>query len=112
MAIPTPVLTGGRTDRWLARQAFADSLPSSVVWRQSKGDYTATFEREAAASLPFLRSWLLDGLLASHGVIDRSQLEPLLDRDRLMWAGGGAMLSGMAVVEAWLRRWSERSAIG
>jgi asparagine synthase (glutamine-hydrolysing) len=112
MAIPTPVLTGGRTDRWLARQAFADSLPSSVVWRQSKGDYTATFEREAAASLPFLRSWLLDGLLASHGVIDRSQLEPLLDRDRLMWAGGGAMLSGMAVVEAWLRTWSERSAIG
>ena len=110
MRIPTPVLTGGIVDRFLARSAFADQLPAEVVWRRSKGDYTATFEREAAASLPFLRSHLLDGLLVRHDVIDRSRTEALLDRDRLMWAGGGLHLTTAALVESWLRVWSGRSA--
>lgn len=109
MRIPTPVLTGGIVDRHLARSAFADQLPAEVVWRRSKGDYTATFEREAAASLPFLKSHLLDGLLARHGILDRVQTEALLDRDRLMWAGGGLHLTTAALVESWLRVWSTRS---
>ncbi|MDQ1193790.1 asparagine synthase (glutamine-hydrolyzing) [Brevundimonas vesicularis] len=108
MRIPTPVLTAGKTDRHLARSAFADRLPAEVAWRRSKGDYTATFEREAAASLPFLRDHLLGGLLAERGVIDRVQVEALLDRDRLMWAGGSASLTTMALVESWLRRWTAR----
>ncbi len=108
MRIPTPVLTAGKTDRHLARSAFTDRLPATVAWRRSKGDYTATFEREAAASLPFLRDHLLGGLLAERGVIDRALVEPLLDRDRLMWAGGSAQLTTMALVESWLRRWSGR----
>lgn len=110
MRIPTPVLTGGLTDRFLARSAFADRLPATVVWRRSKGDYTATFEREAAASLPFLMAHLLDGLLVRHGVIDPVRLEGLLDRDRLMWAGGGLMLTMAALVESWLRVWERRSS--
>lgn len=110
MQIPTPVLTAGRTDRHLARAAFADSLPSEAVWRRSKGDYTATFEREAAASLTFLRDHLLGGLLRQHEVIDVARTEALLDRDRLMWGGGSAALTGAAVVESWLRKWTERCA--
>lgn len=108
MRIPTPVLTAGRTDRYLARTAFADSLPSAAVWRRSKGDYTATFEREAAASLPFLREHLLGGLLRKHDVIDVARTEVLLDRDRLMWGGGSAALTSAALVESWLRKWTER----
>ena len=108
MRIPTSVLTAGTTDRHLARSAFADRLPSDVAWRRSKGDYTATFEREAAASLPFLRDHLLGGLLAERGVIDRAQVEALLDRDRLMWAGGSGQLTTAALVESWLRRWKAR----
>lgn len=109
MRLPTPILTGGITDRHLARSAFADSLPAEVVWRRSKGDYTATFEREAAASLPFLKTHLLDGLLAQRGIIDRGRTEALLDRDRLMWAGGSHHLSSAALVESWLRRWTARA---
>ena len=112
MRIPAPVLTGGRMDRFLARDAFAPDLPASVAWRRSKGDYTATFEREAAASLPFLRAHLLDGLLAREGVIDRTRTEALLDRDRLMWAGGGSTLINAALVESWVRCWTARSPLG
>lgn len=108
MRIPTPVLTAGKTDRHLARSAFEDRLPPDVAWRRSKGDYTATFEREAASSLPFLRDHLLDGLLAERGIIDRAEVEALLDRDRLMWAGGSAFLTTAALVESWLRRWAVR----
>lgn len=108
MRIPTSVLAAGETDRRLARLAFEDRLPADVAWRRSKGDYTATFEREAAASLPFLRDHLLGGLLAERGVIDRPQVERLLDRDRLMWAGGSSRLTTAALVESWLRRWTAR----
>lgn len=107
MRIPSPVLAG-TTDRHLARVTFQDRLPEAVAWRRSKGDYTATFEREAAASLPFLRDHLLGGLLADRGIIDRSRTEALLDRDRLMWAGGGGALTTAALVESWLRRWATR----
>ena len=110
MRIPAPVLTGGRMDRYLARAAFAPGLPPAVAWRRSKGDYTATFEREAAASLPFLRAHLLDGLLAREGVIDRVKTGALLDRDRLMWAGGGSTLTNAALVESWVRCWTARSS--
>jgi asparagine synthase (glutamine-hydrolysing) len=109
MRVPSPVLTGGRMDRFLARTTFSDRLPDPIAWRMSKGDYTATFEREAAASLPFLRAHLLDGLLVQHGVLDRSRTETLLDRDRLMWAGGSGALTNAALVESWLRRWKARS---
>ena len=34
MRIPAPVLTAGRTDRFLARSAFSDRLPATVVWRR------------------------------------------------------------------------------
>lgn len=108
MRIPTPILTGGWTDRHLARTAFADRLPAEVVWRRSKGDYTATFEREAAASLPFLRDHLLGGLLRKHDIIDPVLTETLLDRDRLMWGGGAAALTSAALVESWLRTWAGR----
>lgn len=110
MRIPSPVLTGGRMDRFLARSAFSNRLPAAIAWRASKGDYTATFEREAAASLGFLKSHLLEGLLAEHRIIDRSRVESLLDRDRLMWAGGSGVLTNAALVESWLRRWTTRSA--
>ncbi len=110
MRIPSPVLTGGRMDRFLARSIFSDRLPAAIAWRASKGDYTATFEREAAASLTFLRTHLLEGLLAEHRIIDRSRVEMLLDRDRLMWAGGSGVLTNAALVESWLRRWATRAA--
>lgn len=111
MRIPTPVLTAGKTDRHLARSAFEDRLPPDVAWRRSKGDYTATFEREAAASLPFFREHLLGGVLADRGVIDRALVEALLDRDRLMWTGGSGWLTTAALVESWLRRWTARLSL-
>lgn len=66
---------------------------------------TAYFGRQAAASLPFLREYLLEGRLASRGIIDRARTEALLDVDRLLWKGSVPDFTMAAVTESWIRRW-------
>lgn len=108
LRISVPVLTAGGHDRALARAAFADRLPDAIRQRQSKGRYDSYFNRQAAANLSFLRPYLLDGLLAKHGCFDRAALETALDRESLLWRGGGSELIGAAALEGWVRRWSSR----
>ena len=72
LGLSVPLLTDdGRADRRLARAAFADRLPPEILHRRSKGEMTAYFGRQAAASIPFLRDHLLGGRLAARGLIDR-----------------------------------------
>lgn len=106
LAIPSWRHVEGGRDRALARAVFADMLPAEVVTRRSKGILTSFYARQASASLGFLRSWLLDGLLASEGVLDRDAMEAALHPDRLIWKGDGLALLNAAAVEAWVRRWS------
>lgn len=106
LGLSVPLLTDdGQADRRLARTAFADRLPPEILHRRSKGEMTAYFGRQAAASLPFLRAHLLDGRLASRGIIDRGRTEALLDVDRLLWKGSVPDFTMAAVTESWVRRW-------
>ncbi|MBC1183286.1 MAG: hypothetical protein DI531_09755 [Brevundimonas sp.] len=106
LGLSVPMLTDdGEADRRLARAAFADRLPPEILHRRSKGEMTAYFGRQAAASLPFLRAHLLDGRLASRGIIDRGRTEALLDVDRLLWKGSVPDFTMAAVTESWVRRW-------
>lgn len=74
LAVPAWTLAGDR-DRSLARLAFADRLPDRIRLRRSKGHMTSVYGRMLAAGLPRLRPWLLDGVLAQQGLIDRSLAE-------------------------------------
>ena len=107
---PVPLLVSGGRDRALARKTFADRLPEAVATRQGKGDYGTYFNRQVAANLPFLRSYLLDGRLASEGVLDRTALEPRLQADALRWQGGAPEILSAVSTEAWVRRWARRGA--
>jgi asparagine synthase (glutamine-hydrolysing) len=84
MATDIFALTEGKRDRALARKAFAADLPASIVDRMGKGVLAHFFGRCLSASVPFLCTFLLDGLLVRHGVIDAARLEAMLDRDYLM----------------------------
>ena len=110
LSLPTSRLTAGGRDRGLARQAFAGRLPDSVRLRQSKGELGAYYGQVAAASLPMLRDYLLDGELVRAGLLDRARLEPMLVRDHLIWRGDYSALMSFAVVEAWVRHWADRLA--
>lgn len=105
---PVPQLVAGGRDRALARDAFTDRLPRVIVDRRSKGDYSAYFNRQVAANLPFLRTYLLDGRLAAEGVLDRPTFAARLEVDELRWRGGAPEILAAASLEAWVRRWEAR----
>jgi asparagine synthase (glutamine-hydrolysing) len=110
LAIPAHVLAGGEQDRRLAREAFADRVPAAVLARRSKGELGSYYGRMIAESLGFLRPYLLDGVLADGGAIDRAATARLLEPEALLRAPAtGPVLTAVAV-EAWVRRWQGRVA--
>lgn len=103
LRVPAHRLVRGGRDRALARQAFADRLPSAVVERRSKGDLTRVYGRELEAALPFVRERLLEGRLRSWGLLDAAVLEERLTSESLMWRGGYGDLMELLVIESWAR---------
>jgi len=108
LALPARQLTLGRRDRALARFAFRDRLPAEIADRRSKGEMTAYYGRRIAASLDVLRPWLLEGRLASEGLIDRAAADAVLTEESLIWRGGFGEIMIAAALEAWVREWERR----
>lgn len=95
-------ISGGR-NRALARMAYADSLPSVVISRKSKGTFTAyvgaLFHRNKAA----LREFLLDGELGARGFIDHDALKVYLDQDVTHRDDNFHQTLELCAVENWVR---------
>jgi len=102
-------LTWGGRDRYAARAAYADAIPSSVFNRRSKGELGAFYGEAVARNLDFLRSYLLEGELAGAGILPRGLADDMT-REALVWRGGFPRLLTLALTEAWLRRWQARIA--
>ena len=105
LATPTYQLTKGGHDRLLARDAFADRLPTILLQRRSKAELSGYYGRVLAANLDQLRPHLLEGRLAGQGLIDRDQVEAALRVEHLIWQGGYGELMILALVESWLQAW-------
>ncbi|WP_343698924.1 asparagine synthase C-terminal domain-containing protein [Caulobacter sp.] len=110
LAIPATVLSAGETERSFAREAFADRLPASIIERRSKGDISVFFGRSLAASIGFLRPFLLDGRLAAEGLIDRERLDAALTVDAMVWKDATVEILAAATLEAWIGHWEGRIA--
>lgn len=108
LALSMPQLTLARRDRALARRAFADRLPESIIQRRSKGEQTALYGRMLAGGLDVLRPWLLEGRLAAEGLLDRPALDAHLSRDTLAGRGGYGEILTLAAFEGWVRAWEAR----
>lgn len=108
LSISSTDLTRGGRDRALVRAAFRNTLPDLVIQRRSKGDVSAFYGRTVSANLPFLRGYLLDGLLVAHGLVDRAGLETRLTREDLLWRGDHAEVLSMTLLESWMREWRGR----
>lgn len=105
LGLSAATLTAGGKERGLARQAFADRVPSMILERRKKGELTAFHAQTVAASLDFLRPHLLDGCLAEAGVLNRGYLEAALKSEQLLWRGEGSEILLAAALEAWVRHW-------
>jgi asparagine synthase (glutamine-hydrolysing) len=110
LAAPIMDLTRGGRGRSLARDAFADQIPSMVRTRRSKGNLTTYYGRMLLRSLPVLKAYLLDGRLAAEGVLDRQAIELMLDADQMIHDGDYPRLFEIIAVEAFVRHWEGRGS--
>jgi asparagine synthase (glutamine-hydrolysing) len=108
LSIPAITLTRGRRDRALIREAYRNRLPGLLVERHGKGCLTAFYGRMLARSVPFLRTYLLDGVLATDGILQTGRLDALLDPDALMRTNAYTEIIVIMIMERWAREWSKR----
>ncbi len=109
LGLPVWRLLDGRRDRAFARDAFGPWLPPANAKRRAKGALSVLYAKRTAAGLPFLREYLLDGVLVDAGLLDRDALDAALDVDDLMWQGHGLRLGWAAMLEGWVRYWQTRA---
>lgn len=108
LQIPSWLWVRGGRDRSVARSAFADMLPPTIIHRRTKGMMNGYCMRIYNANRPRLRALLLEGHLARAGLLDLETLAAYLDapgpgNDTLFYR-----VLAIADVEVWLRAWLDR----
>lgn len=101
-------LTQGRRDRAMIRQAYAGRLPPILLERRGKGCLTPFFGRMLAASMPFLRDYLIGGVLHQHHLLDRKTLAMVLDPEHVMRTNCYTEIFVVLLMERWARAWCDR----
>ena len=105
LRIPSWVMTTDGKTRGLARKAFRDKLPDSVIWRESKmafNSYSAAIFRE---NREILKSVLLDGVLVSDKIVDSDRLAKILKMDHDSGERDAMSLKILLDAEIWARKW-------
>ncbi len=105
LRIPTYVLTVGGRDRGLARRAFANDVPPEIIARQTKGSIGSYFTRMLSRNADTIRELLLDGELASAGMIADDEIEARLRTSKLDRGDEFMLILEYISMEAWLRSW-------
>lgn len=106
LAVPTWLWCKGGINRALARAAFANDLPRSIMLRTSKAGPDSFIRQAFEANRPVVRELLMGGLLAEQGLLDLDATERALDVDAL--SGGSIIyrLLDLAEAESWARSWT------
>ncbi|MCV2438701.1 asparagine synthetase B family protein [Paucibacter sp. DJ2R-2] len=105
LRLPSHLLTRGGQGRALARRAFENDLPASIIRRRSKGGMEEHVKAVLNANINTVRELLLDGELCRRGLLDRSRLQAqLFDRPSTQSASS-SQIHALVAVEAWLSRW-------
>jgi asparagine synthase (glutamine-hydrolysing) len=103
------LLRGGR-QRAMARDAFADRVPSCILTREDKGGIADQLRSLLRGSAPLIEERLLDGGLASAGIIDRVALEGILRQQETFSQDDLLPIFACITAEAWMQHWTSASA--
>ena len=110
LSVPTWMWISGGRNRSVARAAFANALPDSILNRRSKGSYTryyaAIYERKRDDMLCFL----MDGLLASRGLLNVDELRREADSVHRPENPLNTRVFDLCMVENWVRHQGTFSA--
>lgn len=105
LGIPTWRLVPDQRERGLTRDLFSKLLPQKVRARRGKGEASGFYNRVINAHLPELRPILLDGALASAGVIAPGLLDTWLTTEHLLWKDDHPTIGALISLEIWARQW-------
>jgi asparagine synthase (glutamine-hydrolysing) len=105
LRICTDVLVKGGWPRAIARSAFRQDLPASVISRLHKGGIEDHIYQILRHNIVFVRELLLDGALVKQGILARGKLEQALSGGATRLQTGRAELLEYLGIEAWLRSW-------
>jgi asparagine synthase (glutamine-hydrolysing) len=109
LRIPSYQLLRGGRHRALARDAFADRVPTEILLREDKGDTTTVVTDTIRRSEPFIRELLLDGMLVKQQVISRKALEPYIVHGQSFRPEHVWPLLSCIATELWALAWTESS---
>jgi asparagine synthase (glutamine-hydrolysing) len=104
LTIPSWYCCKGGDNRAVARAAFADRIPDTILRRRTKGAFDGRIAALFEANRRLLREICLDGGLARNRLIDRAALEAVLDQP-IITGGHYARILQFADVEAWAASW-------
>jgi asparagine synthase (glutamine-hydrolysing) len=107
LRLPNYILTTGGKSRGLARIAFRDWLPPEIVNRESKGATSVFFINEIRKCQAFVCDLLLDGVLASQGIVDAGALKPYITHSVPLRSEQLSPLFATISAEIWARTWLE-----
>lgn len=109
LRIPTWMWVAGGRNRAVARQAYADLLPSVLMTRRSKGGLGAMVARQFDTHRAVLADLLCGGVLVEAGLLRPEALARGLDPATPTDAVSQFRLLQIADVEVWARRWLARA---
>lgn len=105
LRVPTWLWCRGGMNRVVARDAFRDLLPPSVIDRRSKGSPAAFDAQIVATKRRELLDLLGHGHLASRGLIDLGTVGRALGDSGPLRGDGYLRVTELVDVEAWLQSW-------
>ncbi len=108
LAIPTWLWIEGGNNRVIAREAFRDLLPASIIDRRTKGGFDTFAVQLIEANRPVIENMLLHGALARENLLDPTAIEDFI-RGRLADNEGVAELLALVDAEAWVSGWERYS---
>jgi asparagine synthase (glutamine-hydrolysing) len=95
-------------DRALARSAYSDVLPSSILQRGlGKGGPNLWARDVVESNTAFLREFLLDGILVQRNLIDRAKVESALSPTIVKSTSIVGDIFAKLYIESWLRNAQE-----
>jgi len=109
LRIPSDVLLHEGRLRGLAHEAFRAYVPEQILNRDSKGATRSYLVRIVRENVQLIRECLLDGLLMSEQLLDRSRLEAHLIKDQPLRPGQLFPLLSCVTAELWLRSARQRT---
>lgn len=110
LQVPSYVLSYGGVDRALVRKAFTGVVPPAIIRRTVKGGTASFINGLLVSNLPFLRQYLLGGLLTEEQLLDPHKTEAALTEANLI-RNPHLIFPVLSAVqaEAWLRAWVSTS---